>query len=247
MFEAPDRCMPLSRPIGRGVEGSRPQRRPRPRPPRPRGVPWEAQLRSTSGLLKNKFSNGCFVITSIFQKQISENIDSEIWSSLFYVFWALWEAHFFNPVEFVEAAAWSKTVNHLETQLAFVFPIFLFPASILGIWGQICAKQAVWMVRIFQGKLKATCDAQKRHQAGTKAGTPNRNLKNLKLKQAWRPEPAESYESYESDDDEDFPRPGLRCHKLFHPQCHLWGETVRPTLRARPWIASMISDTASSN
>ena len=52
LFEAPDRCMQLSKPIGRGVEGS-PQRRPRPRPPGPRqGAPWEAQLRSTSGLLK---------------------------------------------------------------------------------------------------------------------------------------------------------------------------------------------------
>ena len=63
------------------------------------------------------------------------------------------------------------------------------------------------MVRIFQGKLKATCDAQK----GTRQGR--------------RPKPAESDESDDDDDDddddEDFPRPGLRCHKLFHPQCHL--------------------------
>ena len=171
LFEAPDRCMQLSKPIGRVCEGS-PQRRPRPRPPRPRqGAPWEAQLRSTSGLRKNKFSNGCFVITSEFFTKTNLGKTSTQrfghFGLLFFMFfWALWEAHFFNPVKFVEAAAWSKTVNHLETQLAFVFPIFLFPASILRIWGQICAKQAVWMVRIFQGKLKATCDAQK----GTRQG-----------------------------------------------------------------------------
>ena len=166
MFEAPDRCMPLSRPIGRGVEGSRPQRRPRPRPPRPRGVPWKAQLRSTSGLRKNKFSKWMFCHNVYFSKT---NIGKHRLGDLvfsFLCFLSTVGGTFLNPVEFVEAAAWLKTVNHLETQLASVFPIFLFPASILGIWGQICAKQAVWMVRIFQGKLKATCDAQK----GTRQG-----------------------------------------------------------------------------
>ena len=138
LFEAPDRCMQLSKPIGRGVEGS-PQPRPRPRPPRPRqGAPWEAQLRSTSGLLKQtRFSNGCFVITSeFFQKQILVSTSTRRFGHFgllfLMIFWALWEAHFFHP-EFVEAAAWLENSEPLgnSTRIRF-FPFSSFRPQSLG-------------------------------------------------------------------------------------------------------------------
>lgn len=137
-------------------------------------------------------------------------------------FWALWEAHFFNPAGVCGSCSMIENSEPLGNSTRIRFSHC--PLSRLNPWdlrSNLCQTGGL-NGENFSGKLKATCDAQKRHQAGTTAGTRNRNLNNLKLKQAWRPEPAESYES---DDDEDFPRPGLRCHKLFHPQCHLWGET----------------------
>ena len=247
LFEAPDRCMQLSKPIGRGVEGS-PQPRPRPRPPRPRqGAPWEAQLRSTSGLLKqNKVFKWMFCHNLwIFQKQILVSTSTRRFGHFgllfLMIFWALWEAHFFIQSLWKLQHDW-KTVNHLETQLASVFSHF--PLSGLNPWdlrsnlcqtgglnGENCSRQTEGYMR-----------RPKRHQAGTKAGTPNRNLKNLKLKQAWRPEPACSWIWWWWWWWWRFPRPGLRCHKLCHPQCHLWGET-----HSEGKAMNCFYDTASSN
>ncbi len=257
--------MQLSRPIGRGVEGSRPQRRPR--PPRPRwALPWEAQLQSTSetwmimmiGMCrKAKESTVISTSSSWTSKHTVEQLrkgkwnwmfchnvhiqkktwktSSKIWSSLF-MFFGHCGGTSYNPLEFVEAAAWLKTVKRLGNSARILF-CFFRPQSLGSEVKSVPNRRK--MVRI-EGKLKATCDTQK----GTRQdhdGTPIRNVKNLKQAEGRNRLNLMNLMRFE------ISTPRLRCHKLFHPQkCHLWGETHS---EGKAMNASMIqqAQTTSSN
>ena len=202
--------MQLSRPIGRGVEGLRPQRRPR--PPRPRwALPWEAQLQSTSETWMIMMIGMCWKATestvtistssSWTSKHTVEQLrkgkwnwmfchnvhiqkktwktSSKIWSSLF-MFFGHCGGTSYNPLEFVEAAAWLKTVKRLGNSARILF-CFFRPQSLGSEVKSVPNRRK--MVRI-EGKLKATCDTQK----GTRQdhdGTPIRNVSRLKAGIGW--------------------------------------------------------------